>query len=240
MEEAFKTRGDPVTKAMDATKGKPVEERVTAIVEALKRGGMFLMGQDLYRTRSAEYGHLVLPAAGWGEMNLTSINGERRLRIYEKFMDPPGDAKPDWSILAHFARALNALYTADNNPQMANRFLDYDWKSDEDVFIHARYSYKGQGTDPMEGYAGVTYDMLRGLGSNGIQTPTRLVNGVAVGTVRLFEDGKFRHQVGQGALHPGSSALSRLWREVRTPETPIPLLGKQRAHEPHLADAVSP
>ncbi len=202
MEEAFKERGDLVTKALEATKDKPVEERVTAIVEALKQGGMFLLSQDLYRTKSAEYGHLVLPAAGWGEMNLTSINGERRLRLYERFMDPPGDAKPDWLILAHFARRLNALYSDDNNPKMANRFLDFDWDSDEDVFIHARYSYKGQGTDPMEGYAGVTYDMLRGLGTNGIQTPTRLVNGVAVGTVRLFEDGKFGTKSGKAKFIP--------------------------------------
>lgn len=202
MEGAFKERGDLVTKAIDATKDKPIEERVTAIVEALKQGGMFLLAQDLYRTKTAEYGHLVLPAAGWGEMNLTSINGERRLRLYERFMDPPGDAKPDWSIMAHFARRLNALYTEDNNPQMANRFLDFDWDSDEDVFIHARYSYKGQGSDPMEGYAGVTYDMLRSLGTNGIQTPTHLVNGVAVGTVRLFEDGKFGTKSGKAKFIP--------------------------------------
>ena len=202
MEEAFKTRGQLVTDALAQTAGKPIGARVTAVVEALKAGGMFLMAQDLYRTKSAEYAHLVLPAAGWGEMNLTSINGERRLRLYERFMDPPGEAKPDWAIMAHFARRLKALYEADNNPQMANRFLDYDWRDDEDVFIHARYSYKGQGSDPMEGYAGVTYDMLRGLGSNGIQTPTKLVNGVAVGTVRLFEDGKFGTKSGKARFIP--------------------------------------
>jgi arsenite oxidase large subunit len=43
----------------------------------------------------------------------------------------------------------------------------------------------------MEGYAGVTYDLLRKLGNNGIQTPVRLVNGTPVGTVRLHENGRF-------------------------------------------------
>ncbi|MGI9381719.1 MAG: arsenate reductase (azurin) large subunit, partial [Methyloligellaceae bacterium] len=202
VEEAFKTRGAPVTRALEASKGKPVGERIAGVVEALKQGGMFLMVQDLYMTRSADYAHLVLPAAGWGEMNLTSINGERRLRLYERFMDPPGEAKPDWAIMAAFARKLNALYTGHNNPQIANRFLDYDWKTDEDVFIHARYQFKGGASDPMEGYAGVTYDLLRQLGTNGIQTPTRLVNGVAVGTVRLYEDGKFSTKSGKAKFIP--------------------------------------
>lgn len=202
MGAAFEKRGAPVRAALAATKGKPVGERVAAIVEALKQGGMFLMVQDLYMTATAEHAHLVLPAAGWGEMNLTSINGERRLRLYERFMDPPGEARPDWAIMATFAKRLHALYAAENNPQMANRFLDYDWKSDEDVFIHARYQFKGQGSDPMEGYAGVTYDLLRRLGTNGIQTPTRLVNGVVTGTARLNEDGRFATKSGKAKFIP--------------------------------------
>ncbi|MBT5297802.1 MAG: hypothetical protein HOL41_05490, partial [Rhodospirillaceae bacterium] len=45
--------------------------------------------------------------------------------------------------------------------------------------------------DPPEGYAGITYNLLKDLGNNGIQTPVRLVNRVPVGTVRMHEDGKF-------------------------------------------------
>ncbi len=202
IEEAFNKRGALVTEAIKATENKSVQTRITAIIEAMKSGGMFLMAQDIYMTASTQYAHLVLPAAGWGEMNLTSINGERRLRLYEKFMDPPGSAKPDWSIMAMFAKHLHALYTEDNNPQMASRFLDYDWKTDEDVFIHARYQFKGNGKDPMEGYAGVTYDLLRKLGTNGIQTPTQLVKGVAVGTVRLNEDGRFATKSGKAKFIP--------------------------------------
>ena len=98
-------------------------------------------------TATARFAHLVLPAAQWGETNLTSINGERRLRLYQRFMDPPGEAIADWEIMARFARRLRALYLEDNNPLMANRFLDFDWRTEEDVFIHARYQFKGDGTD---------------------------------------------------------------------------------------------
>mgnify|MGYP001227208460 FL=1 len=191
LEAALMQRGAPVTEVLRNTKEKSIGERVTAIVDALKDGGMFIMAQDIYMTATARHAHVVLPAAQWGEMNLTSINGERRLRLFQKFVEPPGDAIPDWQIMGKFARRLKTLYQDDRNPLMANKFLDFDWRGDEEVFIDARYSFKGDGKDSMEGYAGITYDLLKDLGNNGIQTPVRLVNRVPVGTVRLFEDGKF-------------------------------------------------
>jgi arsenite oxidase large subunit len=201
-EQALKDRGAPVRAALQATAKSSMGERVVAVVEALKRGGMFILGQDIYLTESARHAHVVLPAAQWGEANLTSINGERRLRLYPKFMDAPGEAIADWAILARFAQRLRSLYLADKNPQMANRFLDFDWRGDEDVFIHARYSFKGDGSDGIEGYAGVTYDLLRKLGNNGIQTPVRVVAGKAVGTVRMHEDGRFFTASGKARFIP--------------------------------------
>lgn len=195
-------RGGLVSEALSATRGKPAAERVIAVVEAMKQGGIFVIGQDIYPTASTDRAHLVLPAATWGEMNLTSINGERRLRLYQKFMEPPGQAIPDWAIIARVARRLRALYEADRNPEMANRFLNFDWADDEAVFIDARYSFSGGPGDPMEGYAGVDYDLLRRLGNNGIQTPTRLVRGTPVGTERLFEDGRFGTPSGKARFIP--------------------------------------
>jgi len=187
----MKTRAALVTVALDDTIGRPIGERVARIVDALKNGGMFLIGQDIYPTATNKMANLVLPAAQWGEMNLTSINGERRLRLYPKFMDPPGQSIPDWAIIAKFGKRLHQLYKDDRNPLMSSRFLDYDWGNDEDVFIHARYQFTGTNDDPMEGYAGVTYKLLKKLGNDGIQTPTRLINKIPVGTVRMHEDGHF-------------------------------------------------
>ena len=201
-EAALRDRGAPVKAALQSTVGRPIGERVAAVVDALKNGGMFIIVQDIYRTATAAHAQLILPAAQWGEMNLTSINGERRLRLYPKFMDPPGAAIPDWTIIARFAQRMRVLYLEENNPLMANRFLDYDWRTDEDVFVHARYQFKGDSSDPMEGYAGVTYDLLRKLGNNGIQTPVRLVKGTPVGTVRLHEDGKFATASGKARFVP--------------------------------------
>jgi arsenite oxidase large subunit len=200
--DALDARGRPVADALAATKGKPVTERVIAIVDALKQGGIFVIGQDIYPTATTERAHLVLPAATWGEIDMTSINGERRLRLYQKFMEPPGQALADWAIIAQFARRMRALYDADNNPEMASRFFDFDWADDEAVFVDARYSFSGGPGDPMEGYAGVDYGVLRKLGNNGIQTPTRLVRGTPVGTERLFEDGRFGTPSGKARFIP--------------------------------------
>ena len=201
-EQALARRTSPVRAALAGTVGRPTGERVATVVEALKNGGMFVVVQDIYRTATAAHAHLVLPAAQWGEMNLTSINGERRLRLYPRFMDPPGVAMPDWAILARVAQRLHRLYLEEDNPLMANRFLDYDWRDDEAVFVHARYQFKGDASDPMEGYAGVTYELLRKLGNNGIQTPVRVVRGTPVGTVRLHEDGKFATPSGKARFVP--------------------------------------
>jgi len=200
--EDLSRRGGLVRAALDRAWGLPAAQKVTRVVEAMKQGGMFVVVQEIYMTETARSAHLVYPAATWGEMDLTSINGERRLRLYQKFMDPPGVALPDWRILALAARRLKALYEADGNRPMAGRFLDFDWQGDEEVFIQARYQFTGQLGDPQEGYAGVTYELLRRLGTNGIQTPTRVISGRPVGTVRLHEDGRFYTPTGKARFIP--------------------------------------
>ena len=90
--------------------------------------------------------------------------------------------------------------------------------------------------DPMEGYAGVTYDLLRRLGNEGIQTPVRMVNRVPSGTVRLHEDGRFFTPSGKARFIPAPPALAPdTGAGVRGTAPPVPVLGQQRAHEPRLA-----
>lgn len=179
-----------VNQALDATGGGPLEERVQAILGALEQGGLFLIVQDIYPIETTRYAHLVLPAAQWGEMNLTSINGERRLRLYQKFMDAPGVAEPDWKIMAMMAQKLQALYQAEGNSEKAARFSGFDWHTDEEVFRAAAAGVKGA----QEDYGETTYAMLTQLRTNGVQTPVKEIkNGLPLGTTRLFEDtGKFK------------------------------------------------
>ncbi len=123
-----------VNQALDSAPGGSDEDRIQAVLDALEKGGLFLIVQDIYPIETARYAHIVLPAAQWGEMDLTSINGERRLRLYQKFMDPPGVAEPDWKIMAMMARKLQALYQAEGSHDRGCRFSDFDWQTEEEVF----------------------------------------------------------------------------------------------------------
>lgn len=67
-------------------------------------------------------------------MNLTSMNGERRLRLSERFIDPPGAAKPDCLFAADMANVLKQLYDAEGNASVAQRFAGFAWQTEEDAF----------------------------------------------------------------------------------------------------------
>ncbi|RME57035.1 MAG: arsenate reductase (azurin) large subunit, partial [Caldilineae bacterium] len=129
-------RSNIVKEAIGKVRGASVEEMVDAIYNAVTdEGGLFVTTIDLYETIYAkEAGHLQFPAAHPGEMNLTSMNGERRLRLSEKFMDPPGTAKPDCLIAAAIANTMKALYEEEGNDEMAARFSGFDWETEEDAF----------------------------------------------------------------------------------------------------------
>ena len=115
LREVSLRRSQIVKDAMSKARGASAKEMVDIIYDATSKGGLFVTSINLYPTKLSEAAHLMLPAAHPGEMNLTSMNGERRMRLSEKFMDAPGDALPDCLIAAKAANTLKAclLYTSD-------------------------------------------------------------------------------------------------------------------------------
>ena len=79
---------------MDARAGATREELVDAIVAAIEAGGLFSVNVDIIHSQIGQAAHVILPAVESGEMNLTSMNGERRMRLVEKYMDGPGQSSP--------------------------------------------------------------------------------------------------------------------------------------------------
>ena len=65
------------------------------------------MVQDaFFPTDTTELAHVVLPAAAWPEKACAMTNSERVVTLYRKAVEPPGDALPDWRLIALLAREL--------------------------------------------------------------------------------------------------------------------------------------
>ncbi|OZA27058.1 MAG: arsenate reductase (azurin) large subunit [Hydrogenophilales bacterium 17-61-9] len=193
--DAVLRRSEIVKDAMRKARGGSTAEMVDAIYDAVtNKGGLFVTAINLYPTKLAEAAHLLLPSVHPGEMNLTSMNGERRLRLSQKFMDGPGSAKPDCLIAADIANTLKAMYEKEGNAKMVDRFKGFDWKTEEDAFNDGFRRAGQPGAGPIDsqgddtGYL-ATYALLSKAGNNGVQLPIKEVKGdKLVGTEILYTD----------------------------------------------------
>jgi arsenite oxidase large subunit len=187
----YKKRTDLVKDAMNAVPAGDRQALVEAIMEAIRQGGLFAVDVDIVPTKIGEACQVVLPAGTSGEMNLTSMNGERRMRLTEKYMDPPGQAMPDCLIAAKLAQHLERAFREAGDQATADKFKGYDWRSDEDAFMDGYHQHAAGGEF-------VTYDRLRAMGTNGFQEPAvEFENGQIVGTKRLYTDGNFSSEDGK-------------------------------------------
>ncbi len=184
--------------------GLSVNKIIDVIYDAVSnKGGLFISVVDLYPTKFARAGHMMLPATHPGEMNLTSMNGERRLRLSEKFMDAPGSAKPDCLIAADMANTIKTMYKKESNYDMVKRFSGFDWKTEEDAFNDG--FRKPAGIDSQGGSTGnlATYTRLRTMGNNGVQLPIKAYkNGKLIGTEMHYTDNKFSTNDGKAHFQP--------------------------------------
>jgi arsenite oxidase large subunit len=156
------------------------------IIDTLKAradsGGMVVIDQDIYLRNpiGAQFADIVFPAATWGEEDFMRANGERRLRLYQKFYDAPGGAKPDWWIIAQLAKRMG--------------FEGFDWKNANDVAEESsRFSRTGRKAYHMlkvyaHHHGRTLHEQLRILGADGIQGPTFINDkGELKGTKRLHD-----------------------------------------------------
>ena len=62
--------------------------------------------QDIFMPFTGKWAHVILPSACVLEKEGTFTNGERRVQYFDKAIDPPGTALPDWVILTKLAQKL--------------------------------------------------------------------------------------------------------------------------------------
>lgn len=201
----YKQRTDKVKDAMNAVPYGDRDAMVDAIVAAIDDGGLFAVDVDIVPTRIGEACHVVLPAATSGEMNLTSMNGERRMRLTERYMDPPGQAMPDCLIAARIANHMQRVFNEMGRADIAANFDGFDWQTEEDAFMDGYHATAGGGEH-------VTYERLRAMGTNGFQEPaTAFEDGRIVGTQRLYTDGVFGTEDGKARF------MHAEWRGLQAP-----------------------
>ncbi len=154
---------------------------IDTLIRRVDSGGMVVVDSDIYPVEpiNTELADIVLPAAAWGEHDAARCNGERRLRLYSKFYDAPGECQPDWWAISRFAQKMG--------------FEGYDWEDDNDVFEEAARFSRGGVLEynvlvwRARQMGMKAHDLLRTLGTEGIQTPIRWVKGEMVGTERLHD-----------------------------------------------------
>jgi assimilatory nitrate reductase catalytic subunit len=161
-----------------------------AVRAALAACELSIVSDIMARTDTTLHAHVLLPAAAWGEKDGTVTNSERRISRQRAFVAPPGEARPDWWIVAQVARRMG--------------FGDaFAWNTAHEVFAeHARLSAHEQQLAPR----GFNLAGLARLDSAGydalapIQWPVPQAG--HAGTPRLFGDGRFHHADGRARLLP--------------------------------------
>nr|WP_234981448.1 nitrate reductase [Fontimonas thermophila] len=85
---------NPVVSLPDADKVK----------RALKKCELVVVSDVIEHTDTTAYAHVLLPALAWGEKDGTVTNSERRISRQRAFLPAPGEARPDWWMLAEVGK----------------------------------------------------------------------------------------------------------------------------------------
>jgi formate dehydrogenase (coenzyme F420) alpha subunit len=139
----------------------------------------FLVVQDIFMTETAELADVVLPAACYAEKDGTQTSTERRVQMWRKAQEPPGEAKADWQIISELAAKMG--YAA-----------QFPYKSAEEIFTEV--------AKVTPSYGGMSYARLENL-----KRPLALPDSGSPGTPILHTQ-KFAHPTASASSRRSSSS----------------------------------
>jgi anaerobic selenocysteine-containing dehydrogenase len=119
--------------------------RRAGVIDALKAAELVVV-QDVYHpTETSRYADILLPGAVWAEAEGVMVNSERTVTLMQKAVEPPGEARADWDIIARVAREMG--YTS-----------GFNYESAAEIFDEIRRT-----ANPFTGYdlRGMSYERLR-------------------------------------------------------------------------------
>ncbi|MEV7420194.1 molybdopterin-dependent oxidoreductase [Streptomyces sp. NPDC089919] len=140
------------------------------VISALESAELVITQDVFAETETNAYADVVLPATLWAESDGVMVNSERNLTLVQGVVDPPGQALPDWRLIAEVACAMG----------FAEGFT---YASSEEVFEELKQAW-----NPATGWdlRGVTYRRLR---STPVQWPAPTAGGPDRSPVRYLNDG---------------------------------------------------
>lgn len=154
-----------------------------AVTAALRACPFVVVSEVTAHTDTARHAHVLLPAAAWGEKDGTVTNSERRVSRQRAFLPLPGEARPDWRIIADVARRMG--------------HAGFEYAGVADIFAeHAALSgFENDGARAFDlaALAHAAYDTL---------PPTRWPARAGADNARLFADGRFSTASGKARMLP--------------------------------------
>ncbi|MBV1825447.1 bifunctional nitrate reductase/sulfite reductase flavoprotein subunit alpha [Komagataeibacter oboediens] len=152
------------------------------VVRALEAADCVIVQDAFADGETTRFADIVLPAALWAEGDGVQVNSDRTMTLARRAVPPPGEALPDWDIIARVARAMGFAQ-------------DFAFTSAAEVFAEAsRFS------NPKTGYdiAGVSHARLRNgpvqwpapAGDTQARHPIRYLSPDGTGPVFATPDGK--------------------------------------------------
>lgn len=170
----------------------------------------FICVSEVYPTLSTQYADVVLPAAMWVEREGQFGNGERRTAVFEKAVDPPGQAKWDLWMLMEIAKrvlagekigdedAFEALFGAwydaeagefRGDQREVSRAIWEEYRTFSNPWLNERAAAINESAAlKMEAKQLAPYDLY--IDNHGLTWPVREVDGEWLPTLWRFCDGK--------------------------------------------------
>jgi assimilatory nitrate reductase catalytic subunit len=179
---------------------------------ALGKLDLFIVSDVVFSNDTIAQGpHVLLPAAAWGEKDGTVTNSERRISRQRAFLPLPGEALPDWRIVAEVAKRLGFG-------------ADFAWPNAAAVFReHAALSaFENEGLRMFD--IGALADV--GDAAYGDLAPVQwpLPKGAKAGQEHLFGNGRFATPDGRARFVPAALV------EERAPRPFLLNTGRMRDH----------
>jgi predicted molibdopterin-dependent oxidoreductase YjgC len=115
-----------------------------------------MMAQEIFLSETARFAHVVLPAAASVERTGSFTNTDRRVQLSPAAIPPPGDARPDWWIIAELGKRLRRA-TAGAAAGAAHAAWGYAQPAEVMDEIAALTPIYGGITHARLGYAGIQW-----------------------------------------------------------------------------------